>query len=398
MTNKMKRYAAFLLCLVMVLTAMPALAADGVGVSGAVGLGGLTFVEEETPSGVNPAGPVLGKNVALELTIDSPKTFSVYGYDWTNVKSFFDNRPDVTFSNLVKTLVPDLLIDGHTQVYLYDFTLTVGALYLDSIYPSNVVLYDGEKASAMNGGSWTLKAIANTNPADLVPKGQLLDDVNETINAKIGQTKTVSFYGFDYTQPKGFFNDSTVEVAYERFPVPGAYANGAHAVYLYNMSIKLNQEYNTGDGGRLYTSNIVYYNNNEATISYYDNWRINVTDDVPVEDVTIGTETETTPEVETETTETVEEPDLSNVRLLVSSNLDENQPVKVGTEMVIDATIEGGEGMKFHIWWQYSTDDGQTWTDVPGAVGAQYKEVITRENADMVWRACADFISWDDAE
>ena len=397
MTNKMKRYAAFLLCLVMVLTAMPALATDGVGISGAVGTGGITIVDGNAPAGVSPAGPVLEGTVALELTIGSPKTFSIYGFDYTNVKDFFDNRPEMKIDLEDPILVPNATVNGQ-QVYLYNVTLNPGALYLDYIYPSNVVQYENGKFEAANNCNWTLKVIANTNPADLVPKGQLMEDVNETINAKIGQTKTVSFYGFDYTQPERFFNDSTVEVAYERFPVPGVYANGAHAVYLYNMSIKLNQEYNTGDGGRLYTNNIVYYNNNEVTLSYYDNWRINVTDDVPVEDVTIGTETETTPEVETETTETVEEPDLSNVRLLVTSNLEGQERVKMGTEVVLTATIEGGEGMTFHIWWQSTTDGGQTWTDIPGAVGAQYKDIITRENSGMEWRACANLISWDNAE
>lgn len=384
MTNKMKRYAAFLLSLTMLMSAVPALATEGQAITGAIGFGGI-ILEEETQGSVNPAGPVLGQNVALELTIGVPKTFSVYGFDYTNVTGFFDARPDMQISGLVKTEVPDVFVNG-AQVYLYDFTLTAGALYLDYIYPSNVVSYDGTNASQMSA-NWTLKVIADTAPADLVPKGQLLDETTETINAAIGARKTVSFYGFDYTSPANFFNDSSVEVSYERFAVPGAYANGAHAVYLYNMTITLNQAYNTGDGGRLYTNNIVFYNDGVGTPVYYTDWRINVTEEEAESEV--GSEQET---------EAVEKPDLSNVQLSVSSNLEGKERVKLGTELVMNATIDGGEGMTFHIWWQCSTDGGQSWTDVPGAVGSQYRVVITRENAGMEWRACADLIEWETAE
>lgn len=383
MTNKIKRYAAFLLSLVMVMSAVPALAQEGQAITGAIGFGGI-ILEEET-QGVNPAGPVLGQNVALELTIGEPKTFSVYGFDYTNVTGFFDNRPEMNISGMVKTEVPGVTVNG-AQVYLYDFTLTVGALYLDHIYPSNVVSYDGTTASPMSA-NWTLKVIADTAPANLVPKGQLLDETTETINVAIGARKTVSFYGFDYTTPENFFNDPSVEVSYESFAVPGVYDNGAHAVYLYNMTIKLNQPYNTGDGGRLYTNNIVFYNNNEATQTYYTDWRINVTEDEAGSEIT--------PEQEATSSE---KPDLSNVRLVVTSNLNSQERVKLGTEAYMNASIEGGEGMTFHIWWQSSTDGGQTWTDIPGAVGNQYRTVITRENAGMEWRACADLIDWETAE
>lgn len=383
MTNKIKRYAAFLLSLVMVMSAVPALAQEGQAITGAIGFGGI-ILEEET-QGVNPAGPVLGQNVALELTIGEPKTFSVYGFDYTNVTGFFDNRPEMNISGMVKTEVPGVTVNG-AQVYLYDFTLTVGALYLDHIYPSNVVSYDGTTASPMSA-NWTLKVIADTAPANLVPKGQLLDETTETINVAIGARKTVSFYGFDYTTPENFFNDPSVEVSYESFAVPGVYDNGAHAVYLYNMTIKLNQPYNTGDGGRLYTNNIVFYNNNEATQTYYTDWRINVTEDEAGSEIT--------PEQEATSSE---KPDLSNVRLVVTSNLNSQERVKLGTEAYMNASIEGGEGMTFHIWWQCSTDGGQTWTDIPGAVGNQYRTVITRENAGMEWRACADLIDWETAE
>ncbi len=384
MTKNMKRYAAFLLSLVMVMCAVPALAADGQAITGAIGFGGI-ILEEEPQSGVNPAGPVLGQNVALELTIGVPKTFSVYGFDYTDVNGFFDARPDMSVSGLVKTEVPGVFANG-TQVYLYDFTLTAGALYLDYLYPSNVVSYDGTNASPMSA-SWTLKVYADTAPGDLVPKGQMLDETTETINVAIGARKTVSFYGFDYTTPENFFNDPSVEVSYESFAVPGVYANGAHAVYLYNMTIKLNQPYNTGDGGRLYTNNIVFYNNNEATQTYYTDWRINVTEDEAGSEIT--------PEQEAAS---AEKPDLSNVRLVVTSNLNSQERVKLGTEAYMNASIEGGEGMTFHIWWQSSTDGGQTWTDIPGAVGNQYRTVITRENAGMEWRACADLIDWETAE
>lgn len=383
MTNKIKRYAAFLLSLVMVMSAVPALAQEGQAITGAIGFGGI-ILEEET-QGVNPAGPVLGQNVALELTIGEPKTFSVYGFDYTNVTGFFDNRPEMNISGMVKTEVPGVTVNG-AQVYLYDFTLTVGALYLDHIYPSNVVSYDGTTANPMSA-NWTLKVIADTAPANLVPKGQLLDETTETINVAIGARKTVSFYGFDYTTPENFFNDPSVEVSYESFAVPGVYDNGAHAVYLYNMTIKLNQPYNTGDGGRLYTNNIVFYNNNEATQTYYTDWRINVTEDEAGSEIT--------PEQEAAS---AEKPDLSNVRLVVTSNLNSQERVKLGTEAYMNASIEGGEGMTFHIWWQSSTDGGQTWTDIPGAVGNQYRTVITRENAGMEWRACADLIDWETAE
>lgn len=379
MTNNMKRFAAFVMCLAMVLACVPALASEGVTITGGIGLGGLGItLEEETTSGVTPAGPVLGQSVNLELTIGVPKTFSVYGFDYTNVKDFFDDRPDMKVAVQEPVAVPDVFVNN-TQVYLYDVTLEAGALYLDSLYPSNVVIYDGENDPYSTGCNWTLKVIANTAPANLIPKGQLLDEVDETINAAIGKNKTVSFYGFDYTSPNNFFNDETVEVTYERFPVPGVYANGSHAVYLYNMTIKLNQAYNEGDGGRLYTNNIVYYKDNVATLSYYDNWRINMSDDVE-EDETIVTET------------SVEEIDLSNVQLLVTSNLDGQERVKMGTEMVLTATLVNAEGLDMVIWWQQSTDDGQTWTDIPGAVGSQYKEIITRENAKMTWRAVADLV------
>ena len=384
MTNKMKRYAAVLLSLVMVMLAVPVTAQEGQAITGAIGFGGIIL--EEPQGTVNPAGPVLGQNVALELTIGVPKTFSVYGFDYTDVTSFFDARPEMNISQPVKTLVPDVYVNG-SQVYLYDFTLTVGALYMDSIYPSNVVSYDGTNASQINGANWTLKVIADTVPANLVPKGQLLDETTEVIDVAIGARKTVSFYGFDYTTPENFFNDPTVEVSYESFPVPGVYANGAHAVYLYNMTFKLSQEYNTGDSGRLYTNNIVFYNNNEATQTYYTDWRINVTED--------EAGSEMTPEQESVP---AEKPDLSNVRLVVTSNLNSQERVKLGTEGIMSASIEGGEGMTFHIWWQCSTDGGQTWTDIPGAVGNQYRVVITRENAGMEWRACADLIDWETAE
>lgn len=384
MTNKIKRYAAVLLSLVMVMSAVPALAQDGQAITGAIGFGGIIL--EEPQGTVNPAGPVLGQNVALELTIGVPKTFSVYGFDYTDVTGFFDSRPEMKISGVTKTEVPGVTVNG-AQVYLYDFTLNPGALYLDYIYPSNVVSYDGTNASPIYGASWTLKVIADTAPANLVPKGQLLDETTETINAAVGARKTVSFYGFDYTTPENFFNDPSVEVSYESFAVPGVYANGAHAVYLYNMTITLNQPYNTGDGGRLYTNNIVFYNNNEATQTYYTDWRINVTED--------AAESEITPEQEADP---AEKPDLTNVRLVVSSNLNSQERVKLGTEAYMNASIEGGEGMTFHIWWQCSTDGGQTWTDIPGAVGNQYRVVITRENAGMEWRACADLIDWETAE
>lgn len=373
MTNKIKRYAAFLLSLMMVMSVVPALALEGQAITGAIGFGGI-ILEEEPQGSVEPAGPVLGQNVALELTIGEPKTFSMYGFDYTNVNGFFDNRPDMQVTGLVKTEVPGVNVNG-AQVYLYDFTLTAGGLYLDYIYPSNVVSYDGNTASAISA-NWTLKVYADTDPADLMPKGQLLDETTETINATIGVPKTVSFYGFDYTTPANFFNDSTVEVSYERYAVPGVYANGAHAVYLYNMTFKLSQPYNPYNAGVLYTNNIVFYNNNVGTPVYYTDWHIN--SDGATEQEKVSTE----------------KPDLSNVQLLVSSNLEGRELVKLGTEMVITATIEGGEGMTFHIWWQSSTDGGQTWTDIPGAVGAQYRTVITRENAGMEWRACADLIEW----
>lgn len=384
MTKNMKRYAAFLLSLVMLMCAVPALAADGQAITGAIGFGGI-ILEEEPQSGVNPAGPVLGQNVALELTIGVPKTFSVYGFDYTDVNGFFDARPEMNISGMVKTEVPGVTVNG-AQVYLYDFTLTAGALYLDYLYPSNVVSYDGTNASPMSA-SWTLKVYADTAPGDLMPKGQMLDETVETINVAVGARKTVSFYGFDYTTPENFFNDPSVEVSYESFAVPGVYANGAHAVYLYNMTIGLNQEYNTGDSGRLYTNNIVFYNNNEATQTYYTDWRINVTEDEAGSEIT--------PEQEAAS---AEKPDLSNVRLVVTSNLNSQERVKLGTEAYMNASIEGGEGMTFHIWWQCSTDGGQTWTDIPGAVGNQYRTVITRENAGMEWRACADLIDWETAE
>lgn len=385
MTNKMKRYAAFLLSLVMALSAVPAWAQEGQAITGAIGFGGI-ILEEEPQGEVNPAGPVLGQNVALELTIGEPKTFSVYGFDYTDVKGFFDARPDMKISEPVKREVPGVSVNG-AQVYLYDFTLNPGALYLDSLYPSNVVACDGTTASQINGANWTLKVIADTAPANLMPKGQLLDETTETINVAIGSRKTVSFYGFDYTTPENFFNDPSVEVSYESFAVPGVYANGAHAVYLYNMTIGLSQEYNTGDSGRLYTNNIVFYNNNEAKQTYYTDWRINVTEDEAGSEIT--------PEQEAAS---AEKPDLSNVRLVVTSNLNSQERVKLGTEGIMNASIEGGEGMTFHIWWQCSTDGGQTWTDIPGAVGNQYRVVITRENAGMEWRACADLIDWENAE
>lgn len=384
MTKKTKRYTAFLLSLMMVMSAVPALAQEGQAITGAIGFGGIIL--EEPQGTVNPAGPVLGQNVALELTIGVPKTFSVYGFDYTDVTGFFDSRPEMKISGVTKTEVPGVTVYG-TQVYLYDFTLNPGALYLDYIYPSNVVSFDGTTASQMNGANWTLKVIADTAPANLVPKGQLLDETTETINAAVGSRKTVSFYGFDYTTPENFFNDPSVDVSYESFAVPGVYANGAHAVYLYNMTIKLNQPYNTGDAGRLYTNNIVFYNNNEATQTYYTDWRINVTEDAA----------EAEPLAEQEAAP-AEKPDLSNVRLVVTSNLNSQERVKLGTEAYMNASIEGGEGMTFHIWWQSSTDGGQTWTDIPGAVGNQYRTVITRENAGMEWRACADLIDWEKSE
>lgn len=381
MTNKMKRYAAFLLSLVMVLSAVPAWAQEGQAITGAIGFGGI-ILEEEPQGEVNPAGPVLGQSVALELTIGEPKTFSVYGFDYTDVKGFFDARPDMKISEPVKREVPGVFVNG-AQVYLYDFTLTAGALYLDSIYPSNVVSFDGTNANPMSA-NWTLKVYADTAPSSLAPRGQLLDETNETIDMALGTSKTVSFYGFDYTAPENFFNDPTVEVSYSRYAVPGVYANGAHAVYLYNMTIKLSQPYNTQDGGRLYTNNIVFYNN-EATPVYYTDWRINVTDE---------NEAPNLAELEA----AAEKPDLSNVRLLVSSNLTSQENVKLGTEILMSATIENGEGMTFHIWWQSSTDGGQTWTDIPGAAGSNYRVVVTRENAGMEWRACADLIEWESAD
>ena len=380
MTTKMKRVAAFTLCLMMVLAWVPALATGGMTITG--GFGGI-IIEEET-EGVVPAGPVLGSNVALELTIGVPKTFSVYGFDYTSLSTFFDKRPDMKIDVIGKRAVPDVFVNG-AQVYLYDFTLTAGDLYLDYIYPSNLVSYDGTNAWQISG-NWTLKVWADTAPANLVPKGQLLNRQDEIIYAAMGKEKVISYYGFSYTDIKTFFNGNVEIVGEpERFAVPGIYANGSHPVYLYNTTIKMTGPYNPYNDGDLYESNIVYYNNNEATMTYYLNWKLKEGED---------TSAETTPETggTTESNE-ASEPDLSNVRLVVTSNLTHKKHVKMGTEMVLDAVIEGGEGLEFHIWWQQSTDGGQTWTDIPGAVGAQYREVITRENKKMKWRACADVVN-----
>lgn len=376
MTNKMKRYAAFLLCFVMVFAAVPAMAAEGTASSGYGGF----VLPEETTSGPTPAGPVLGDNVSFELTIGSPKTFSFYGYDYTQVNTFFDQRPAMTIDVLNKRAVPGLTRNNN-QVYLYDVTFTAGAPYLGSIYPSNVLVYDGTTVKDRSG-SWTLKVIANTAPADLVPKGQLLNSTDETIYAAIGQEKVISFYGFDYTQIKTFFNGNVDIINEEMHLVPGAYANWGHPVYLYNVTLKMTDVYNYYNDGDMYESNIIFYTDGEPTMAGGLNWKLKVGEDVAENNAAAETET----------------PDLSNVRLVLTTNLDDPNRVRMGTEMVLTATIEGGEGLDFYIWWQSSTDGGETWTDIPGAVGDTYRETITRENSGMEWRACADLVAAEDAE
>lgn len=96
------------------------------------------------------------------------------------------------------------------------------------------------------------------------------------------------------------------------------------------------------------------------------------------------------PEVTAEPTEAPTAEPLPEITVSISSNLAGKRAVRVGTEMVLTMTVENAAGRAYTIQWQQSTDDGATWSDIPGANGEQYSLSLQREHTGMLWRVTID--------
>ncbi len=375
MTNNMKRFAAFVMCLAMVLSCVSAMA-EGTSMAITGGFGGFDVsVGEIEQPWLEPTGVLLEEEADLVFNVGYPKKLSVYGFSYTDVTGIYDSRAKVTVTDKEYIEVPNVVLGGN-QVYLINFTVTANDLFEGNIYGSNALKYENGSASPISI-NWKMKVIADTN---INPKGPVLRS-GSSIHVQRGVAKTFSLYGFDYTNVYAFF-DGRPQVtvnSVEYIPVPGAYIDG-HVVYLINFNITANALYDD----YAYPNNVIHYDNGVATSAYsIPNWPMKVTDEAPADDVVQKTQQQ--------------EIDLSNVRLVVTSNIT-GKKVKPGTQMVLTAEIQGGDGLEFNIYWQESTDGGNTWTNIEGATGTTFTEVITRKNAKTLWRAAADLVVPDDAE
>ena len=80
------------------------------------------------------------------------------------------------------------------------------------------------------------------------------------------------------------------------------------------------------------------------------------------------------------------------LKLHISSNLTADSIVVAGTEMVLTLTVEGAEGYEYKIQWQV-TEDGVTWTDLPGETGHSLSIILAPHHTGMSWRANVEIIA-----
>lgn len=107
---------------------------------------------------------------------------------------------------------------------------------------------------------------------------------------------------------------------------------------------------------------------------------------------------EPTEEVVEETVvEPTEEP-LPLPTISVSSNLAGRSIVAPGTQMVLSMSVEGAAGRAYTIQWQQSSDNGASWTDIPGANAEQYVLKLSSEHSGMIWRVTIDIEDTVNAE
>ena len=80
------------------------------------------------------------------------------------------------------------------------------------------------------------------------------------------------------------------------------------------------------------------------------------------------------------------------LKLNITSNLTADSIVVAGTEMILTLSVEGAEGYEYKIQWQV-TEDGVTWTDLPGETGHYLSIILAPHHTGMSWRANVEVIA-----
>ena len=85
--------------------------------------------------------------------------------------------------------------------------------------------------------------------------------------------------------------------------------------------------------------------------------------------------------------EKTEEPE--PLEVTITALLPEDETVYYGTEITLEAQVTGAEEGKYTIQWQYS-EDYENWIDIPGATELRYTFIADGETIAYAWRAVAD--------
>lgn len=91
----------------------------------------------------------------------------------------------------------------------------------------------------------------------------------------------------------------------------------------------------------------------------------------------------------TEKIEEEEEEELPPLNVEIECLHPADEPVYFGEEITLKATVAGAEEGEYTIKWQYS-ENLEDWIDVPGADGLRYTFIANGETVSYAWRAVAD--------
>lgn len=89
------------------------------------------------------------------------------------------------------------------------------------------------------------------------------------------------------------------------------------------------------------------------------------------------------------TEKVVEEEELPPLSVEIECLHPADEPVYFGEEITLEATVTGAEEGEYTIKWQYS-ENLEDWIDVPGADGLRYTFIANGETVSYAWRAVAD--------
>lgn len=89
------------------------------------------------------------------------------------------------------------------------------------------------------------------------------------------------------------------------------------------------------------------------------------------------------------TEKVVEEEELPPLSVEIECLHPADEPVYFGEEITLEATVTGAEEGEYTIKWQYS-ENLEDWIDVPGADGLRYTFIADGETVSYAWRAMAE--------